>query len=85
MIFLVLPFFFCFGVLFVAEDVKPLCKVGVLLETLPEGEADALLGAFRDKGMSSAAIHRVLVSEGYRVGRTTVKAHRRGDCCCELG
>lgn len=70
--------FLCVGV-FVA------CKVGVLLEELPDVEAAALQEALVDPVFSAADIYRVLRGAGFQVGVTTVKSHRREDCVCVFG
>jgi hypothetical protein len=58
------------------------CKLGGLLATMPEDESAALQAALDNERVSSADIYRVVKAAGYRVGKTLLKEHRRGDCCC---
>ena len=65
-----------------------MCKLGVILRDLvaSSGEdAAALQGALDDPLLTGADIYRVLAANGFRVGVTTVKAHRREDCACVFG
>lgn len=57
----------------------------MLLEGLPESDAVALRDALADTVMSAADIRRVLLAEGFRVGITVLKEHRRGECVCVVG
>ncbi len=48
-----------------------------LLNTLPESEAKAFDAALGDKTVSSLGISQIMKSEGYKVGETSVRRHRR--------
>lgn len=53
----------------------------VLLERLPESEADALNAALADEAYTGAAITRALKHEGYlAISPQSLQRHRRGEC-----
>lgn len=61
------------------------CSVGVLLDTLPTNEADALrtmLGTSERRGWNAGDIYDALVAEGHKVGMQTINRHRGGKCRC---
>lgn len=61
------------------------CSVGVLLDTLPSDEADALrtmLGTPEKRGWNAGDIYDALVAEGHKVGLQTINRHRGGKCRC---
>lgn len=56
------------------------CKVCTLLESMPTGDAKALHDALDDKALTSTAIARALVAEGYAITGNNLARHRRGEC-----
>lgn len=56
------------------------CKVCVILETLPEKDAEALRVAVEDARISNAGLSRILRDEGFQIQETTVRRHRRSEC-----
>lgn len=56
------------------------CKVCVILETVPEKDASALLVALDDVRISNAGLARILRDEGFQIQETTVRRHRRSEC-----
>ncbi len=65
------------------------CKIGLLLLDLSEEDRDSLIQAF-DKpphssgGLSNVQIHKILLSEGFELGLSTVDRHRNHDCGCYM-
>lgn len=62
------------------------CSVGVLLDTLPPEERDALELMLGDpdkrNGWNASDIYDALVAEGHTVGRQTIGRHRGRKCRC---
>lgn len=56
------------------------CLTCQLLNGLAKRDRDALVAALDDGGLTTAAIVRVLHSEGYEVGYNAVRRHRQGGC-----
>jgi hypothetical protein len=56
------------------------CLTCQLLGGLAKRDRDALVAALDDSGLTTAAIVRVLHSEGYEVGYNAVRRHRLGGC-----
>lgn len=62
----------------------PPCTVGVLLQALPETEADALADMLADSAWQGTQIARLVTREtGVTVQGGIISRHRRGDCACE--
>lgn len=64
------------------------CSVRVLLETLPDEEAEILRMMLAADEWGGARIARSLKASGYKVQgewvkQITVNRHRRGDCACD--
>lgn len=53
------------------------CATCKFLTTLPESDAKALRGALEDKTVSALGISQIMKSEGYKIGETSVRRHRR--------
>ena len=56
------------------------CTTCHLEMTLPKDDADALMKALADPSVSNSAISEILKSEGYQVGETSIRRHRKGMC-----
>jgi len=53
------------------------CVTCKYLSTLPESESTAFRNALEDKTVSALGISQIMTSEGYKVGETSVRRHRR--------
>ena len=53
------------------------CATCKFLTALPESDAKALRGALEDKTVSALGISQIMKSEGYKIGETSVRRHRR--------
>lgn len=53
------------------------CKV--IADASPD-DRDALLAAMDDPRISNAGISRILREEGYPIGDSAVRRHRKGEC-----
>lgn len=58
------------------------CKVGAFIRSLGPEDAEWLSGALDDPSESSAGLRRTLRAAGFEVARSSLSAHRRGECCC---
>nr|DAX70350.1 MAG TPA: Protein of unknown function (DUF3486) [Caudoviricetes sp.] len=58
------------------------CKVGAFIRSLDSEDAEWLSGALDDPSESSAGLRRTLRAAGFEVARSSLSAHRRGECCC---
>lgn len=56
------------------------CRTCVLLEELPQEEAEALKVALVDPRISNAGLAAILKAEGYSIADSTVRRHRKGEC-----
>jgi hypothetical protein len=56
------------------------CRICNLSQTLPADEVAALDAALVDQRISNASLSQILKAEGFQVGETTVRRHRRGEC-----
>ncbi len=65
-----------------ATVVRPKCDVSIALASLPKKDAAALREAIADEAFPATQIARAVRAEGYRMGDSTVRRHRRGDCTC---
>lgn len=61
---------------------RRLCKVGAFIRFLDSEDAEWLSGALDDPSESSAGLRRTLRAAGFEVARSSLSAHRRGECCC---
>jgi len=65
---------------------KPKCSVYYLMESLPEGDREALLAAFDNREIRHTDIATLLQKRGFNVSSITVSRHRnRGEsngCRC---
>ena len=60
------------------------CTVCILVQSLPDGEREALDAMFASHLWSGAAIARALSDEGLgRFSDNTIRRHRRGECLRE--
>lgn len=62
---------------------RALCTVAKILDGLDPKDRAVLQGALDDPGVTHAAIERVLIGEGYKLGQSTVARHRRHGCACD--
>lgn len=58
------------------------CKVGAFIRSLDSEDAEWLSEALDDPSESSAGLRRTLRAAGFEVARSSLSAHRRGECCC---
>lgn len=63
----------------------PRCSVGVMLDSLPQGNRDILNEVLEDRSLAVPAVHRALQE---RVGDEapspwSLANHRRGKCACQ--
>jgi hypothetical protein len=67
-----------------AQRIKkgPPCSIGIIIEQLPEDDAEALQQAFHDPYVTGRAITAALRAEGYSARDYNVNRHRRGLCLC---
>ena len=56
------------------------CVTCSLVADLPKDESAALVAALADESISNAAVSQILKSEGYQIGETSVRRHRKGIC-----
>lgn len=56
------------------------CTVCALLEKLSKEDTAALQKAFADPRVSNAGIAAILKEEGHKIGESTVRRHRKGEC-----
>src|SRR5699024_7538878 len=65
------------------------CSVGIVLDRLPDPEADGLRIMLSDQAAwPGSAIARALIDEGHTaddrpIKGNTIQRHRRGDCSCD--
>jgi len=64
-----------------------LCKIGRLLPELSKEDRESLVDALEKSphssgGLSNVQIHKILLSEGYDIGLSTVDRHRNKTCGC---
>ena len=66
-----------------------LCKLGDLLESLPEAHRQALTIAldtnYPDGGLSDASLAHEITMAGFPISYNMVNHHRRGVCRCRRG
>lgn len=60
----------------------PVCGYQTLLDTLDKPDQVDLETAMNDHGIQGSAIERALRQRGHTITATTLRRHRRGDCCC---
>lgn len=61
----------------------PLCGMSVIESRLDADDLAALREYLEDRdNVTTAAIHRALLTGGHRVGKNTLERHRRGECAC---
>lgn len=65
-----------------ASASKKKCKVGRLVESLPEDDRSDLLAAFADLAFPTVAILRVLRGRGHDLSEGGLGDHRKGRCGC---
>jgi hypothetical protein len=66
------------------KNMKEQCTVCLLIESLPDGEREALEAMFASHLWSGAAIARALGEEGLgRFSDNTIRRHRRKECLRE--
>lgn len=63
------------------------CQLGVFIEGLDKKDVEAIENAIekirtREVGYSIGWLHRVLLSEGKRIGASTIQRHVNGECAC---
>ena len=58
----------------------PRCTLCMTITKLPPADVASLQDAMDDKGVTSSAISRALVSEGYDIRSETVRRHRKNEC-----
>lgn len=63
-----------------ARKPGPRCTLCLVLDRLPESEAEALAAALAGDTMASAGISRALIREGHNIAAVTVRRHRAGEC-----
>lgn len=56
------------------------CTVCAVVEQVSKEDAAALKVAFDNPKMSNAGIALILKEEGFKIGESTVRRHRRGEC-----
>lgn len=61
---------------------KVSCPVAFAYEALPPEDRADLSTLLADEGIPGAAIQRVLVARGHRMGSGAVATHRAGRCSC---
>jgi hypothetical protein len=65
------------------------CGVRVILDNLDGEDKEALELVFssssRSGAISNPQIHRILISEGYKVAFASVRLHRQQQCRCFIG
>jgi hypothetical protein len=64
-----------------------MCVVGSIIESLDKEDADALIDAIEQLSNGSAPfstswLHRILISEGHRLGNATLLRHVTKGCVC---
>lgn len=60
----------------------PVCTVQKLALSMPEDDLVAFATALADEDTTAAFLARVMRAEGYDIGESTIRRHRRGDCRC---
>lgn len=59
------------------------CRIREITESLPEEDRAAFIGAINNESINSPAIERALKKNGYSIGSSTIRRHRRGECSCD--
>ena len=59
------------------------CKVADVLAAVPADLRPDVVEALEDHTWSSRAVAGALTNRGFRIGDTTIKRHRNGQCACE--
>lgn len=59
-----------------------LCKVGKILDTMPEADADTARAALQSEALATKLLERVFRTAGYPVSDSTLFRHRTGTCQC---
>ncbi len=60
----------------------PVCGYQTLLDSLDKPDKVDLETAMSDQSIQCSAIERALRQRGHGITATTLRRHRRGDCCC---
>lgn len=60
----------------------PVCGYRTLLHSLDKPDQVDLEIAMADHTIQGSAIERALRQRGHSITSTTLRRHRRGDCCC---
>lgn len=60
----------------------PVCGYQTLLDSLDKPDQVDLETAMSDPTIQGSAIERALRQRGHSITSTTLRRHRRGDCCC---
>lgn len=60
----------------------PTCTVQKLALSMPEDDLLAFSKALADEHTTATFLSRVMRAEGYHIGDSTIRRHRRGDCRC---
>lgn len=65
-----------------------LCAVGSIAEGMEEQDRNAVYDAIErirsnEPGYSASWLHRVLISEGHKIGQSTLLRHVAKGCACE--
>ena len=59
------------------------CRIQVIKEQLSDAERDDFDQALADRGITAAAIERVLARKSIRLNQNSITRHRRGECTCD--
>lgn len=62
----------------------PRCTIAVLADSMPDEDLAVFGKALADPTMLATDLARALRAEGYDVGESTIRRHRRGDCRCHV-
>lgn len=62
----------------------PTCTIAKLSASMPEDDLAAFAKALADENVTASYLARAMRDEGYHVGDTTIRRHRRGDCRCHV-
>jgi hypothetical protein len=64
------------------------CAIGIIINSLSQEEQEAVNSAIekirsQEPGFSASWLHRVLMSEGHKIGQSTLMRHVAKGCACE--
>lgn len=62
----------------------PKCTIAKLVVSMPEHDLAAFAAALADENVTAVFLARAMRDEGYYVGESTIRRHRRGDCRCHV-